>query len=90
MALRKLASIAIITYGRLFSAACEAVHLLDTEGIKARVIKLNRIKPIAREAVSNICTASKVFFFEEGIESGGIGEHLGSLLCGGILQAHTF
>lgn len=74
------ASIAIITYGRLFSAACEAVHLLDAEGIKARVIKLNRIKPIAREAVSNICTASKVFFFEEGIENGGIGEHLGSLL----------
>ena len=74
------ASVAIITYGRLFSEACEAVHRLAAEGIRIRVIKLNRIKPIPREAVSCAAAASRLFFFEEGIERGGIGEHVGALL----------
>ncbi len=76
----KNASIAIITYGRLFSEACKVVDLFKEKGVSIRIIKLNRIKPIPREAVILAESASKIFFFEEGIERGGIGEHLGSLL----------
>lgn len=74
------ASITIITYGRLFSEACKVVDLFKEKGVSIRIIKLNCIKPISREAVILAESASKIFFFEEGIERGGIGEHLGSLL----------
>jgi len=45
-----------------------------------RIIKLNRIKPIPPEAVEAAKGAKRVFFFEEGIEQGGVGEHFEHLL----------
>jgi 1-deoxy-D-xylulose-5-phosphate synthase len=41
------------------------------------VLKLNRVHPIAPEAVERACSGKKILFFEEGIRSGGIGEHFG-------------
>ncbi|QNK41175.1 1-deoxy-D-xylulose-5-phosphate synthase [Caproicibacter fermentans] len=74
------ADIALITYGRLFSNACQALSLLKERGIEARIIKLNRIFPIDREAIREALKAKAVFFFEEGIAQGGIGEHFSFLL----------
>jgi 1-deoxy-D-xylulose-5-phosphate synthase len=74
------AGITIVTYGRLFSFACLAVSALREKGLHVNVIKLNRIKPIDRGAVSAALSSSRVFFFEEGIERGGIGEHYYYLL----------
>jgi len=74
------ADIAIVTYGRLFSFACKAISLLEKAGIQARIVKLNRIKPIDADAVSCAAKAKKVFFFEEAIEQGGVGEHFDYLL----------
>ena len=62
----------IVTYGRLFSEA------YDIE--EASVIKLNKIYPLSDDLIQKISSFREVYFFEEGIKSGGIGEHLGSML----------
>ena len=74
------ASIMIVTYGRLFSFACLAVSKLKRNGLQVNILKLNRIKPIDEKAVSAAASAERVFFFEEGIEQGGVGEHFYYLL----------
>ena len=74
------ADLAIVTYGRLFSFACKALSSLKKLGISARIIKLNRITPVDMEAVTEAAAVKKVFFFEEGIQQGGIGEHFSYLL----------
>lgn len=70
----------IVTYGRLFGEAAEAIKRLERLGIAARVLKLNRIKPIDHDAVKSIIEAKSIFFFEEGVRSGGIGEKLAAQL----------
>ena len=64
----------IVTYGRIFFEAAKAVKELLKHNIKAKVLKLNRIKPIDPEAVKEAAGAKNIFFFEEGVRSGGIGE----------------
>ena len=63
----------IVTYGRLYSYACSAADELISRGYNVSVLKLNRIKPISEDAVKKVLSCKKVFFFEEGINSGGIG-----------------
>lgn len=70
----------IVTYGRLFCEAAKAVKGLAEHGIKAKVLKLNRIKPIDPDAVKELLGAKRVFFFEEGVRSGGIAEKLAAQL----------
>lgn len=65
---------AIVTYGRMFSQACLAKENLRLKRIKTCVIKLNRIKPIDSAAVLAASKFKNVFFFEEGMLSGGVGE----------------
>lgn len=74
------AEMVIVTYGRLFSYAAAAVRKLNDNGIKVKIIKLNRIKPIDGGSVDVASRAKAVFFYEEGIRSGGIGEKFASLL----------
>lgn len=70
----------LVTYGRLFSFACQAQQRLQKQGISLKIIKLNRIKPIAQQAVFEAANAQNVFFFEEGIQQGGVGEHFECML----------
>ena len=56
---------------------------LREKGISARVLKLNRIKPISQKAVIEAINAQAVFFFEESILQGGTGEQFGFLLSQG-------
>lgn len=72
--------IMIVTYGRLFAYACAARRILARKGIKAGIIKLNRIIPVDIDAVKAALKVKKIFFFEEGIKHGGIGEHFGFML----------
>lgn len=72
---------AIVTYGRLFWNAVKAVRILENDGINVKVIKLNKIIPLPREAVLKCSGLERVCFFEEGVMSGGIGEKFGSELC---------
>lgn len=68
------AEIALVTYGRLFSYACKAKEKLAKEGINIKIVKLCRIKPFDQRAVEITAESKKIFFFEETLVSGGIGE----------------
>ncbi len=72
--------ICIATSGRLFSFAAEAREGLLKRGVPVRLLKLNRIVPIDPAAVQAAAGCSQVFFFEEGVRQGGIGERFGFLL----------
>lgn len=67
---------AVVTYGRVFSFALEALERTGNFDI----IKLNRVYPISDDLINNLLKYSSVHFFEEGIRSGGIGEHIASRL----------
>lgn len=71
----------IVTYGRIFSHACFARDRLCKDGKDFSVIKLNRIKPIDIDAVKTALKGKNVYFFEEGVKDGGIGESYCELLC---------
>ncbi len=71
---------AIVTYGRLTSQAIEAVDALREKNINVCLVSLNLIKPIALGAVDITASKKRVYFFEEGIRSGGVAEKLGSVL----------
>lgn len=66
---------AVVTYGRLFSNALDAVKEL-----KVDIIKLNKIYPISDEVFKKLWDYDKIYFFEEGIKSGGIAEYAGNKL----------
>ncbi len=67
---------AIVTYGRIFdNAVCAQKSLKNTD-----VIKLNKIYPIADDIIDLLFNYDEVYFFEEGILSGGIAEHIGCRL----------
>jgi len=66
--------IAIVTYGNLFGYACETLKILQQKGINIKILKLNRIKPIDENAVKSMLKCKHIFFFEEGVRSGGAGE----------------
>lgn len=68
------AEICLITYGRLFSFACKAKERLEKEGVSINIVKLCRIKPIDPKAVEIASRSKKIFFFEESLVAGGIGE----------------
>ncbi|MCR5484799.1 MAG: 1-deoxy-D-xylulose-5-phosphate synthase [Clostridiales bacterium] len=70
----KNAKTAVVTYGRIFGNAVEAVKRFDSGNEKALLIKLNKIKPINPEILPKLLRCERVFFFEEGTLSGGVGE----------------
>lgn len=75
------AKIVLVTYGRIFSDCCEAINeLRDEHNIAARVLKFNQIKPIGDKAIDRLMDAERIFFFEEGIRTGGVAEHVAALL----------
>ena len=73
----------IVTYGRIFSNACIAAKALKAQDIDVCILKLNKIKPISENAVSEAMKYKEVYFFEEGIKTGGIGEGFGFLMYQG-------
>ncbi|MGN0467291.1 MAG: 1-deoxy-D-xylulose-5-phosphate synthase [Acutalibacteraceae bacterium] len=70
----KNANQVVITYGRITSQAIEAVKKLNERGTDIYLLSLNKIKPIPQEAVEAALKCEKIFFFEEGIRSGSVGE----------------
>ena len=82
------ASVTLVTYGRMFSFACEAAEVLEKEGIKCRIVKLNRIVPIDPKAVEAVLKCPTVLFFEEGVRQGGIAEEFGAMLLDRNFRGH--
>lgn len=73
----------IVTYGRLFSECYKAYEKLED----TFVIKLNKIKPVDNKIVNELVHCKKIFFYEEGIRSGGVGEVFASLLVENNINA---
>lgn len=67
---------AIVTYGREFSFALEALRKLNNFDI----IKLNKIFPVSREVIGLISKYDTVDFFEESVRAGSVSEHISSRL----------
>ena len=72
--------VAIVTYGRITAEAVLAVDILKEKGSSAFLLSLNCIKPIAEDIIASLISKNKVFFYEEGQKSGGVGEKLGNML----------
>ena len=66
----------IVTYGREFCQCYKALESFDNTFI----IKLNRIKPIDADIIDAVRNTKRIFFFEEGVKDGGVGEHFGAML----------
>lgn len=66
----------IVTYGRITSQAIDAVKALREKQTDICLISFNKIKPIAINAIEILEKAKRIYFFEEGIRSGGVGEKL--------------
>lgn len=70
----------IVTYGRIASEAIDAVNALKQKGVEVLLLVLNQIKPIPNRIFDMLSEKKEVYFFEEGMKSGGVGEKLGSIL----------
>lgn len=73
----------IVSYGREFSNCYDALQELDNTFL----IKLNKIKPLDAAVCDHLRNAKCVFFFEEGIKTGGVGECFAALLAENGVQA---
>lgn len=83
------ADTAIVTYGKLYFNALDALNHLAEKGINAKIIKIHKIKPLSDEIIEKAAECKNIFFFEEGMRSGGVGEVFASRLleygyCGGF------
>ncbi|MEM1483841.1 1-deoxy-D-xylulose-5-phosphate synthase [Oscillospiraceae bacterium PP1C4] len=65
----------VITYGRQFSEVYAAKGLLDEQNKKVDLLKLNKISPIPAACIAIAKRYLTILFVEEGVKSGGIGEH---------------
>lgn len=68
--------VSIVTYGRIFGNACKAYKLLKQQNKNVRIVKLNKIKPLDPSIIEVLRNDRNIFFFEEGIQNGGVGEKL--------------
>ena len=77
---------AIVTYGRIFANAVEAQKSLRNTDI----IKLNKVYPITDKIIYLLNNYNEIYFFEEGVLSGGIAEHIGcKLLSSGFNGSYS-
>lgn len=73
----------IICYGRISVNVMNAVNELKNKGVNVSLLILNKIKPINADAVKIALNYTNVFFYEEAIKSGSIGESFADLLLSG-------
>ena len=66
---------AIVTYGRLFGEAVRAKDMLGKDNINVDIIKLMKIWPLNEGCIADALKYRNLLFVEEGMVSGGIGEH---------------
>ena len=64
----------LVTYGRLAEELFLARKSLEEQGRAVDVLVLNRIYPIPEAALEQMERYQRIFFYEEGIRSGSIGE----------------
>lgn len=73
--------LAIIAVGGVFEAACNAAYMLESDGISVTLVNARFTSPIDSEMFSKMAKWHKLtVVIEEGIESGGYGEHVSAFL----------
>lgn len=70
----------IVTYGRITSFAIDAIDNLSKKNINIYLLSMNKIKPIPEKVIELLMKTNNIFFFEEGITSGGVGEKIALML----------
>lgn len=73
----------IIAYGRLFCECYAAYLKLEN----AFLVKLNTIKPINRDVLNYLKNCKSIYFYEESIKSGSVGECFGAMLSENGIRA---
>lgn len=72
----------IITYGYLTSEVVKTAEKLYEQGIKTRIVKLFKVHPISdyfNKLLKVLDGVEKIYFAEEGIKNGGVGQKLCAL-----------
>lgn len=70
-------SVAVLTYGNLtWQAVIARKNIIKNNSFEIAVIKINKINPIDEALIEELNKYSEIFFYEEGIKNGGIGEHV--------------
>ncbi len=64
----------IISYGRVTAEVINAIEVLKLKGVNIDVVSLNKIKPIPQEAVEIALKYNHIYFYEEAVYSGSIGQ----------------
>lgn len=72
--------ILVVTYGRIYHEVLMAKKLLFDQEIFVDTLKLIKIFPFHKDIIGIISKYKQVFFFEEGIEDGGISQKIASIL----------
>ena len=73
-----------MSYGREYCECAKAYKNLDD----AFLIKLNKIKPIDESVVEYLKNCDTVYFYEESVKSGSVGEIFASLLIENNINVH--
>ncbi len=79
---RGAADIALVTYGAETAPVLEAARAAERQGVFADVYKLTVIHPLPDGLCGALRGYRRILFAEEGIQGGGIGEHLAAALLG--------
>ncbi len=74
-----MAGTLVITYGRLFGNVLQAAKRLRVKQ-PVSILKLTRILPIPEETLKIAASYSRVIFFEESAQNGGIAQQFGAAL----------
>ncbi|MCL2026449.1 MAG: 1-deoxy-D-xylulose-5-phosphate synthase [Leptospirales bacterium] len=83
--------LAIIALGDMVSTALETAALLETHGIKSSVVNLQSIRPLDINGIEKVLDQTSSFItLENGIASGGIGEHLIANIRGDLRGRNIF
>ena len=77
------AQLCLVSYGRVRASLAQAAARLRADGVSVKVVSLLQIRPLPADAVRAAATCGAVLFFEEGAQSGGVGEAFGALLLEG-------
>ena len=70
----------IITYGRITGEVLNAVKTLKNNRIYISVVSLNKIKPINDDVISLALGYDNIYFYEETVKSGSIGQSFADML----------
>ena len=70
----------IITYGRVTAEVINAVEQLKNKEIYISILSLNKIKPINNEVYDIALKHNEIYFYEESVRSGSIGQSFADVL----------